>query len=236
MSFLTFLIAHEIYELSHPRRDTAAGFGGVRVDTVKDGMIYGVVMLVVALLLHPSFVAILIGLLLFCGRFVILSMSGYVARGRGAALKGLLFHEITHALLLYFMARLAPQARGFALLGEWLGVRIGVRALFVAFGYLTLTWPTALFVRLVLERLRGGEEEAVLDGAGQMIGIIERLIIFTLGLSGQYAAVGFMIAAKSVARFKKFEERDFAEVYIVGTLASIGVAVLLSNIYGVLPR
>jgi uncharacterized oligopeptide transporter (OPT) family protein len=60
--------------------------------------------------------------------------------------------------------------------------------------------------------------------------------LFTLGLSGQYAAIGFMLAAKSVARFKKFEEPDFAEQYIVGTLASIGAAVALSSIYGVLPR
>lgn len=234
MSFLALLIIHEIYELAQPRRGIAAGFGGARADFVKDGMIYGCVMLVAALLLQPSFLALLVALLLFCARVAILSLTGYVARGRAAALKGLLFHEGTHALVLYLMARFLPDARVFVHLGNWLGVPIGARALFVLFGYLTLSRPTSVFVKLVLSHLRGSEEEAS-GGAGQIIGIAERLIIFTLGLSGQYAAIGFMIAAKSVARFEKFKEKDFAEIYIVGTLASIGVAVLLSSVYSLLP-
>ena len=55
MSFLALLIVHEVYELAQPRRGIAAGFGGARADFVKDGMIYGCVMLVAALLLEPSF-------------------------------------------------------------------------------------------------------------------------------------------------------------------------------------
>ena len=233
MSFLALLIVHEVYELALPRKGIAAGFGGARADFVKDGMIYGCVMLVAALLLEPSFLALLVALLLFCARVAILSLAGYVARGRGAVLKGLVFHEGAHALVLYLVARLLPDARVFVHVGNWLGVPIGARALFVLFGYLTLSRPASVFVRLVLSQLRGSGEED--GGAGQIIGIAERLIIFTLGLSGQYAAIGFMIAAKSVARFEKFKEKDFAEIYIVGTLASIGTAVLLSSVYSLLP-
>lgn len=236
MAFLALLIAHEIYELVQPHREMDDGFSGVRVDIIKDGMIYGCTMLVVALLLHPSFMALLVALILLCARVTIRSLSGYFARGRGAAFKTFLFHEAAHALVLYLVARLLPEARVIVLVGEWLGAPIGVRALYVVFGYLTLSWPTSVFVHQVLARMRVGEENATPDGAGQLIGIIERAIIFTLGLSGQYAAIGFMLAAKSVARFKKFEEPDFAETYIVGTLASIGVAVILSSIYGILPR
>lgn len=231
MSFLALFIAHIIFELTQPREGISAGFGGVRADVVKDGIVYGSVMLVVALLLHPSFMALLIGATLFCARFGILALGGYFARG--GALKALILHEGAHALVLYLMARFVPEARFLGILGNWLGVEIGVRTLFVALGYLFLSQPAAIFVRLVLARLRAGETAP--SGAGQIIGIVERAIIFTLGLSGQYAAIGFMIAAKSVARFKKFEDPDFAEQYIVGTLASIGVAVLLSSIYGILP-
>jgi len=234
MSFLALLIVHEIYELAQPRRGIAAGFGGARTDFVKDGMIYGCVMLAAALLLRPSVLALFVALILFCARVAILSLTGYVARGRGATLKRLAFHEGAHVLILYLMARILPGAWVFVRLGNWLGVTIGAQALFVAFGYLTLSRPASVFVKLVLSHLRGsGAEET--DGAGQIIGIIERLIIFTLGLSGQYAAIGFMIAAKSVARFEKFKEKDFAEIYIVGTLASIGAAVLLSSVYSLLP-
>ncbi len=45
-------------------------------------------------------------------------------------------------------------------------------------------------------------------------------------LLGQYGAVGLIIAAKSLARFKALEDREFAESYLIGTLASLLLAVL----------
>ncbi|PYP45892.1 MAG: hypothetical protein DMD42_04880 [Gemmatimonadetes bacterium] len=46
-------------------------------------------------------------------------------------------------------------------------------------------------------------------------------------LLGDYAAVGWIIAAKSLARFKQLEDREFAEYFLVGTLASFLLAVLV---------
>jgi len=43
---------------------------------------------------------------------------------------------------------------------------------------------------------------------------------------GEYGAVGWIIAAKSLARFKALEEREFAEYFLIGTLASFLLAVL----------
>ena len=40
------------------------------------------------------------------------------------------------------------------------------------------------------------------------------------------AAVGFVIAAKTIARFKQLDDRGFAEYYLLGTLASVSVAFL----------
>ncbi len=37
-------------------------------------------------------------------------------------------------------------------------------------------------------------------------------------------AIGFVLTAKSIARFKQLEDKDFAERYIVGTLLSVGIA------------
>jgi hypothetical protein len=45
-------------------------------------------------------------------------------------------------------------------------------------------------------------------------------------LLGEYSAVGWIIAAKSLARFKALEDREFAEYFLVGTLASLLLAVL----------
>ena len=47
----------------------------------------------------------------------------------------------------------------------------------------------------------------------------------TFVLTGSSAAVGFVVAAKTLARFKQLDDRDFAEYYLLGTLASVAVAV-----------
>jgi hypothetical protein len=61
---------------------------------------------------------------------------------------------------------------------------------------------------------------------GRAIGSLERALALTLVLLGEYGAVGWIIAAKSLARFKALEEREFAEYFLIGTLASFLLAVL----------
>jgi hypothetical protein len=61
---------------------------------------------------------------------------------------------------------------------------------------------------------------------GATIGALERLLIVVFVLVGAEAAVGFVIAAKTIARFKQLDDRGFAEYYLLGTLASVAVAIL----------
>jgi hypothetical protein len=74
----------------------------------------------------------------------------------------------------------------------------------------------------------GGERQAVPPPAqvGATIGVLERLLIVTLLLVGAEAAIGFVIAAKTIARFRLLDDRDFAEYYLLGTLASVSVAIV----------
>ena len=65
-------------------------------------------------------------------------------------------------------------------------------------------------------------------GIGSAIGIIERLLISALVLAGGLLAIGLVIAAKTLARFKQLDDRDFAEYYLLGTLASVTFAVVTS--------
>jgi hypothetical protein len=52
-------------------------------------------------------------------------------------------------------------------------------------------------------------------------------------LLGQFGALGLIVAAKALARFRGLEDRDFAEYFLIGTLASllhavaVGVGLLL---------
>ena len=61
---------------------------------------------------------------------------------------------------------------------------------------------------------------------GATIGILERLLIVVFMLAGADAAIGFVVGAKTLARFRLLDDRDFAEYYLLGTLASVGVAIL----------
>jgi hypothetical protein len=61
---------------------------------------------------------------------------------------------------------------------------------------------------------------------GATIGVLERLLIVVFMLAGADAAVGFVVGAKTLARFRLLDDRDFAEYYLLGTLASVGVAIL----------
>lgn len=67
-------------------------------------------------------------------------------------------------------------------------------------------------------------EDKSLPNAGKLIGIVERLLALALILSGEYGAVGLIIAAKSILRFNDAQK---AEYVLVGTLLSFGIASFL---------
>lgn len=71
-------------------------------------------------------------------------------------------------------------------------------------------------------------------GTGRWIGITERVMMMMMVALNAWQGVGFIIAAKSMARFQELNTREKGEYYIIGTLMSsiIGVAMglLLINV------
>ncbi len=72
--------------------------------------------------------------------------------------------------------------------------------------------------------VRPGPAVASPARVGATIGVLERLLIVAFVLTNATAAVGFVVAAKTIARFKQLDDRQFAEYYLLGTLASVSVA------------
>ena len=66
------------------------------------------------------------------------------------------------------------------------------------------------------------------SASGAVIGALERALVALLILNGHFGAVGFVIAAKGLARFKKLEDKCFAEYFLVGTLLSVSCAIIVS--------
>lgn len=71
----------------------------------------------------------------------------------------------------------------------------------------------------------GTESTDISRGAGHWIGVLERLIVMAAVWQGEWAAVGLVLTAKSIARFKELEDRAFSEIYLVGTMTSVLVAI-----------
>lgn len=92
------------------------------------------------------------------------------------------------------------------------------------FALLLIIKPASIIVKISLNYFEPTEVQEDKPGilqAGEFIGILERLIIIVLLAAQSYAAIGFVITAKSIARYNKIaEEPKFAEYYLMGTLVS----------------
>lgn len=69
-----------------------------------------------------------------------------------------------------------------------------------------------------------GEEDLE---AGSLIGTLERWIVLLLGIVGLWESIALVVAVKSIARFQELKQRAFAEYFLIGTLTSVLVAIVL---------
>jgi hypothetical protein len=96
-----------------------------------------------------------------------------------------------------------------------------------------IDWLLKPFQKQMNKRFRPNSLRPVsgLKEGGRIIGYLERLLIYVFILSGQFAGVGFLVAAKSIFRFgelKESENRKQAEYIIIGTFTSFLLAILVS--------
>lgn len=112
---------------------------------------------------------------------------------------------------------------------DWLASMAGVWRLsaglvgWMLVAYLVVVVVCGWFNRLLLASLLPDGDEAG-DGlvrAGLYIGWLERFLMFSAFLAQAWAAIGLVLAAKSVFRFDSMrEQRTHAEYFVIGTLLS----------------
>jgi len=98
-----------------------------------------------------------------------------------------------------------------------------VLALVTGFIVATRTGEFLIMIFMARFELPAGDDPG-LERGGAWIGLLERALVFAFVLAGQPAGVGFLIAAKSILRFRYASERSLSEYVIIGTLASFGWA------------
>ena len=105
------------------------------------------------------------------------------------------------------------------------------KVLWVVCGYLIILSPSAVFIRMMLERLTANfSSEGSLPLAGQSIGMIERVLMLSFILLDQFAGLGFLLAAKSVFRFGDLsasKDKKLTEYVMLGTLLSVSVTLFV---------
>ena len=97
---------------------------------------------------------------------------------------------------------------------------------------LAVTKPANVFIRKMLAAGRTDDQSDRENSAaarsartGRYIGCLERLLMLALLFFAQYGSIAIVFTAKSIARFKQLEDREFAEYYLFGTLLSAASAV-----------
>lgn len=84
--------------------------------------------------------------------------------------------------------------------------------------------PTTILFRLFFQQYQPDNMDKIdtIPGAGARIGLLERIIMGICILFGQFASIGLVFTAKSIARYNKISENPaFAEYYLIGSLFSI---------------
>jgi hypothetical protein len=139
-----------------------------------------------------------------------------------------LLDQTIHILILYFVSEYIVN--NFSKL-EWITINNSYLLYILV---ILLLGRTANIIFGILFETYKPENKTIDDGhknAGGLIGIMERILIFVFLVSGNIGSVGFIIAAKSVARFKKLSETQFGEYFLLGTLYSVLYTVLVYYIF-----
>ncbi len=90
----------------------------------------------------------------------------------------------------------------------------------------SLVMPSSILIDKVICMFDNSDisKEFQLD-EGTVIGILERLVILTMGMMDSISGVGFLIAAKTMVRYGQFDEakkdNNFRSKYLIGTLLSV---------------
>lgn len=178
---------------------------------------------------QPTGLAWLGGLALLHG---VIDLAKRLSRATGLA--GFLLDQGAHLASLIALAALAPTLWAD---GIWAGrlpdQNLPLDAFAFAGGFILATRAGGFAVGALLSPYRDVDLPQGLEHGGQLIGLLERAMIFLMVLAGEPAGIGFLIAAKSVLRLEAtfadgIKHHRAAEYIIIGTLASFAWAMAAS--------
>ncbi|MBT1449664.1 DUF3307 domain-containing protein [Glaciecola sp. XM2] len=153
---------------------------------------------------------------------------------QGFYLKSFLIDQVAHIAVLALVAAYVAQpdiAKWHVFLSEFT-----TPAHLVVIAVFLFAWkPISLIIQLLMRPYTNAMNEndntnKGLPFAGEWIGVLERFLVIAFVMLGQFAGIGFLLAAKSVFRFgdmRREQDRKLTEYIMLGTLFSVSVAFAL---------
>jgi hypothetical protein len=150
----------------------------------------------------------------------------YLNRSRRFGRYAYFIDQSLHILILFAVVLLFNR---FFTLKPCLNITFSTKLLATLAAFLFCSKTSNIIIKEILGAFdirvrKTGTEEAELPNAGKLIGIIERWLIIVFIMINQFAAIGFLLAAKSIMRFKN-DEALKTEYLLTGTLLSFGLAI-----------
>ncbi|MEC9486095.1 MAG: DUF3307 domain-containing protein [Prosthecochloris sp.] len=188
----------------------------------------------VVLLLHAAIHATLAWALCLCWTCWIIPVSIFIAHGVIDLLKqrngmkpstSFIIDQIAHIIFLLLLAGVLSQLLSLPVLPD-----LYYKGVVLSAGLVAATRGSGFLVGLVTREILDNNNlkpDGLIDG-GQLIGLLERGLIFLFLLIGQPMAIGFLVTAKSILRFEEAKQQPFAEYILIGTLLSFALAIALS--------
>lgn len=96
----------------------------------------------------------------------------------------------------------------------------------IVLSYILCLKPANFAIQKIFELYKIKIPSVGLPNAGKLIGNTERILTLTFMLTGNYEVVGFIIASKSILRFKETDTLN-SEYVLTGTLLSFGIAIMI---------
>lgn len=192
--------------------------------------IYAAVMTVVCCLCLEPVCGVGAGLVLALSHYLIDAIRSRFGKV-GYTFHGFLADQVLHIALIFQMSHLlGTEAVYSAILRNAMSAYPVEQILRYVLLFIVIMDPASVFVKLLTATISTGGEEQDPGPAnvGKLIGILERLIIAFLVLADAFGSIGFVMTAKSLARYKELNDKKFAEVYLVGTLSSIAIAIAVT--------
>lgn len=107
-------------------------------------------------------------------------------------------------------------------------------AVVVGAGVIFLMGGATHFVRGVLDAVSakpkrdGNQIDLPEYNRGRVIGNLERILLLAFALTGAYQAMALVVGAKGLVRWTDLKQREFAEYFLIGSLASLLLALCVA--------